>query len=1046
MHWKTWTAGLGIVGLVLACGDDGGGDGPGMVGGNLLVNLDFPDVIEFGAVPVGLRVTESLEISNRGTQPIEVERLEAVSGFEEAGYRFELGDTGPFDVPLGNPTPVEIGFEATGEVSGAEAVARLVLANGESAEITLTARTDQALLVEPTEFEFGETTVGWPAEGTLTIRNLLARPVPVFVQTRDGSASATQIQGVGRFDIDTAVSQNRLSGGNPLGAGQEIELRVVYSADAQGAARDVAEWDLGPCPDFELCGTTVTFRGTPVADEITCSSDGMPIGGRPDEMEPPGFEIGNLNPPETFEQTITCEVRENLRIDNIVGPPRTASGIRIDADDVAGTEVEGGSSFAFTVRFDPSTVPPGTRTDDEIEIQVRDPRGNAERPPVLIPVGAGHGRPELSAEPASLDFQSVRLFSTRPDTLVVTNSGPVEFRGELSLEPASDEFSAADEGRETTIPAGATVALDLEFTPETPGTYETTAVLQSNTDRDPNARLEVALTGEGVNLLTCELEQSATELSFGRSAPDVDNRAFLVLRNTRSNDCILNGFRFAPDSSSEIELVSPQIREQVLLGGNEALVVEMRYRPTENGPSSASAELEFYSSADPAARAVDIEGSRSLTPLFVGPNVLDFRGSLSSCSTYGQRIEVFNGSSASVGVTDIEIVGADRSSFSLDPELNLPFNVSPRPDAGAFEVRFEPDGSNEVRAAALEITLSDAMEPYVVPLVAEARPVNRAVERFTQAPSNAVDVIVAVPDRQDVTAADRDVEALLDLIAANWEAFGGSLGDAGLDYRIGFITGVQDPFCFGSQLPADPTDALNHDGSCGYLSLGARGVFAERWKTIEPQEMGGEEFVWELQVDRAPPFPPSFTRPLFNMYLSAHPDVRDWNDEVFREDATVHWLVLDNQDAFANSEGAEEIARFLRYVRGSANRNRQGMSLIVGPPDQDCVNQTTIRNAGAAPNYYAAAGVLGGGPRQSVCQADLGLVLEAAAEGARGVRRFHPLPREPQMGSVDVRVDGMALGADDFAVDGRSVELADPSARAAGAEIEIEYTPVCDGS
>lgn len=1027
--WGLWVASCAL----MACG---GGAGTDLDPTDQLPELQFSREVDFGAVPVGLRVTETLQLFNQGTETVTA-RLEPVSGFSENGFTF---DAEPFELEFqigpGNPTPIEFGFLAEQDVTSATAVARLVLPDtGESADIALTASTAVALAVEPTELAFGATTVGWPNQATLTIRNLLQRSVPVFVETNNGKATPTVLEGLGRFDIDAAVSGGRLARASPLEPGESVELDVSYAPDPQGPNRDRATWQIGACGNFDLCGITIPFSGVPIDEVITCTSDGAPIGGDV------GIVIGNLNPPETYSQAVTCAVREDLILDNVLGPLPTQSGIRIEIDVEDGSLLEAGSSFDFVVDFEPESVPPGTDTDDVIEVQIRDPRNSSALPGISIPIQAGHGRPALTFDRERLDFQTVRLGTTRPDRLVVTNSGPVPFTGRLSLSPELTSVSAQDAGRELFLDANETRAYPIEFTPTNSGSISGTATFESTTDRDPDLVFELPIEGEAENLPPCSLEQSTDTLDMGRSASGVDNRAFVVLTNTGNNQCVVNGIRFAPGSSSQIGLVQPDLGSQLRLAPGENLLLELSHRTPFSGTTVQTAELDFYTSGDPSARSVSISASRSTAPILMAPHQVDFRGGVDACGRYEVELDILNGASQFTVLQNLEVTGPDAQFFEVTTPFNLPIGVSGRPGALPVQVSFLPQGDSALRSAQLELTLNDATAPFVVPLLGSVEPSGRVTSSFVQSPHPRTDVYFVLPVHLD--EGGQDYAAMMDLLSLNYGAFIAPLQQAGIDYRIGFITGRIDTWCGSAGLPLGPFDPMRHDGRCGYLSVGYANTFQSNWRSIEPGDLPSPEEIWSIQTDRDPEFN-RFDRLLFSAYLSAHPDVRDWNAEMFREDSTRHYVFVSNQDD-GDFLPPEQIAPLLRHATGYPGRNDTGVTLITGPRDMSCTNQATIREATDGNRFHRAADVMGGGPRQSVCESDWGRLLEGAAEGALGIRRFHRLDRTPDPATVEVSVDGIQLGTAGFAVDAdaQTVELIEPSALVPGAEIDIVYRPRC---
>lgn len=1034
---KTLTV-LGCSALLMAvgCGGEGNGNSNGNgngITGNDLEQLEFSRMLDFRGVPVGLRVTENLRISNLGTRTIRVDGIEEISGLSGTGYTFVIpaDRRSGFEIPAGTPTLVEFSFEAFGEVESATAQVRIVLSTGETAEVTIQARTATALEITPLELAFGNTTVGWPGNEEITIRNLLDRPIPVYVQNMNGRAVPTKNRGEGIFDIEAALEGDQLANANPLLPMQEATVRVTYIPDSEVISEDTATWDLGPCPNLSLCGQRVRITGRPIQDVITCDTESL--------------DVGSLNPPQTFSSTVTCSIRERLIIENVRGPSLSATGIRITPKFEPGMQLDGDMEFQFVVSFDPSRVPVGTDTSDDIQVLIRDARDSSRLPTLRIPIRAANGRPVLSASPETLDFQTVRVDSIKPDFVTITNSGPVAFEGRVRLEPDVDSVFSTAFNEVISIPAGESRSYEFEYSPTTAGSLETKLVFTTSNDRDTDLRLEVPVVGTAQILLTCGLGPIPSALDFGRTAPGVEALEYVVLKNNQSSNCIVNGIRFSADSDPAFQVVSPAPRSEVVIPGNGALVIEVAYTPEVGSTGSASGTLEFYTSADPAFKEIPSSGQASLANVLALPNALDFRGGDSNCSGYELPLQIMNGTPGPLNVTNMEITGPGAIAFSLETNGSFPQSLPNRGSFRSFAVVYEPQGPNDVSSALLEVRLDDGSVPFIIPLVGSASPNGTAVEAFEQQPATETRVLFTLPTH----GSPGSMEMFLDEMSNAYADFIQPIQDAGLDYRLGFITDEFPATCGNTTVLAEePGDPAQHTGNCGYLSLGSGLSFREAWRTIDPMEMPDEDTAWRAQVNRDG-LPATTTSPALRMLFQAfHPALRTWNEDLFVADVPLHVVVVNNADD-SSSNPPESMARFVRYARGYRNRNLQGMSLITGPENMSCttdaMGMNPIQAANPAGRFHEAAAILGGGPRQSICGDDVGLLMSTAAEGARGIRRFHRLERAVQADSVTVRVDGSPIDAADFAVDvdTQTVELISVPARAAGAQVEIEYTPAC---
>ena len=1024
-------------------GDDGGGDEPG---------VSVPDRLNFGAVPVFARVQESIPITKRNNQPQRLLRFEQVTSFEGDGYRFAL-ETTLRDLPLpAQPLQVDFSFEAQRVIDRAvSARGRFVFESGQVSEITLIARAGEALEVEPEELDFGAVITGRNRQETITIRNLLDRPVPVYAQVDAGRTAVEPVQGVARFDVDAAVEDSGiLASANPLGPGESLDVPIFYTADAATPDRDVGTWRVGACPSLDDCGVTVTFRGEPLRAPIICEGEGVVDG---------AIDVGLLNPPDNFETVLTCTAQTPIRLDSVI-PPGLDSGFSIFADTRTPRTFGEGDSFEIELEFEPTDLPPGADAEDaDLELRVADVMTMTELAPVVIPLSGGHGFPVVRVEPATLDFQSVRIGSEKSLRVQVYNDGPVPFEGLIEL-PDGSPFSVDLPLLE--VEPASSQGFELRFSPQGSGDFDLTMVLSNRNERIDEAGLDmdfqVPLQGQGVDLPPCSLSLSAGAVDFGRIIRGQEARSVLVLENAGAADCIVNGIELEPTTDPEFFIVSPDDpATQFRLAPGEAAEIEIGVSSDRDAGVDGvtlSGSFRAYTSTDVGTRSFDLRANQRRLPVVTSPNFADFRNGTDQCPSYELPVRLLNGSDAAITVTAADIVGVDADHFTLQP-TGAPFDVDSF-DAAIFDVAYLPSAADPglPSSAELRITLGDAAtEPLIIPLLGLAAD-QEVIETITQIEPAAA-VAFAVPLYQSF--AGQDVEALQLAWGSAFDEFYVPFDDENIDHRFGWLTeptidprnptppmpdSCDDAFDFDR-----PADSSNHDGRCGFFANGSVNRHRSNWVAVEPNEMPDVRTAWEAQFAKgASSFEPNPI--LRSVAASVRPRLRDWNSEVYDEAEYWHFVVTQVRDDESDDIDPTFFADFIRASRGAPYFQSVGASGLLGPESGDC--NSGVGLVQATPRARSFVDRLAGGLNYALCDinpSNGGATV--VGEEAAGMRRRIRLSRRASTPSIRVFADGVRIERggleQNWIYDSnlRTVLFQAQSLLAPGTEIEVRYSPAC---
>ncbi len=404
--------------------------------------------------------------------------------------------------------------------------------------------------VSPTAINFGLVSVDSSATRSFTLTNTGASPVSGVVQ-----------------ENCDAVSLSSGGGAYTLASGASRSVAVVFAPNQSGDVTCLIDTGL-PCAN-------VTVRGSG-ALEAGC------------RIAPIRLDYGSLTVGETRDLGFT------LFNDGV----EVLSGV-IAADCDAFTVVSGGGSYSLapglerevTVRFSPTSA-------GSFDCQIT---AGPDCDPVPV-TGSGELPPTCGVEPASIDFGSVRLGSSRQRTTTVTNVGGGVLTGTVSLE--CDGFRIVSGGGDYALGAGESVTVTLAFEPDAEGV----AACELLTGTDCSA---VSLQGTGTAATACTVDP--LDLEFG--VVEVGESRDLEFSLTNTGGGNLTG------------TVSLDCEDYSLVGGGgdydlgsgESRTVTVRFTPTTEGASVCTVQTGAQ------CEEVAMTGTGSEAPVcLVSPSTLDF--------------------------------------------------------------------------------------------------------------------------------------------------------------------------------------------------------------------------------------------------------------------------------------------------------------------------------------------------------------------------------------------------------------------------------------
>ncbi|NJK88739.1 MAG: hypothetical protein HC923_04655 [Myxococcales bacterium] len=443
------------------------------------------------------------------------------------------------------------------------------------------------------------------------------------------------------------------------------------------------------------------------------------------------------------------------------------------------------------------------------------------------------------------------------------------------------------------------------------------------------------------------------------------------------------------------------------------------------------------------------------------PNVVDLRGSNSSCTTHRTQIVLLGADPTAQTIQSIELAG-DTTAFAITPPDQPPFILNARTGRRVIDVEFDPArAAGRDRTASVVIRVSGLSQPFIVPIIGRAAPEGRHADSFVQAGASQVDLLFVLPFHIDQNAST-DVDALLTAVSQQYDALIAPIVARGQTFHIGVITGQQEPAFGGTcaELTPSPT-ADNHNGGCGLLANGpVAGQYADRWRVIDGSEtnpsaktgfasMIARTFGFEANV---------FATPVIQQATFAlHPiSVSDWNREIHRMPSHMHVVFVNNlDDSTFLDDGIAYFLESLRYARGQPRRLDLTASALVNPGSTACSTSQPYGSVEPATRIMELVRGLGGSRDLDICAIDDPAVdwpalMTDVGRAASGVRQRVPLSRSPVETSIEVRADGISIApgasGEGFTYDAieNVLTLNDERALMPGAEVLIDYVPACD--
>ena len=982
---RTLGAGL-LVLLAGACGD-------GVRTDQLAGELEFPELLDFGDVQVGLETKLQVTIQNVGNAAVEILALEVPESFHTSRYEFAVSRS-PFRIAAGGSQVLDLTFVALAVTPEAVESAVVLVTDGKSEsgevirrELRLRARSiHSGLLVEPQPVDFQTVLVG--ASRTLSVRLTNQLDVPTPVRTRVDGAGRPDIAVTGangRFEImsDVVRDGSLLGPGGLLAPGASVDVDLRYSPSmGLDGVEDRGRWVLSNCGGL-ACERTIILIGRGTNAAISCA--------------PSTLQFGDVNPESTVTRALSCT---NLTQESVT---------------VTGWEVTAGGEAGFSVapyRGQPSVLGPGASFEVEISfrpplqgsalrvgtfvVRGRNPRANLDLTPAQVRLEGSAGGPDIRVTPSALAFGRIAVGTTSRLRLLIENAGRKELRvGGTRLSGASS-FSL--ENQPLVVPAGEARTVVVGYHPLQPGDH--TAVVAVDSDDPDEPTIELSVSGRAENLPPCSYLVTPESINFGIVEILRRTTQGVRIQNLGQTDCLLNNLQVVVGSAADFSLESGTPAEVILPPGQSVTAI-LAYLPSAEGRHDGL--FSFYIS-DPqrSYREIPLAGVAAQGALLISPAEIDFGRVAVGCASRERTVTVYNTGAAATVVESIELPAGVSNEFGLS---RLPaglqttgVNVAPGQSLEfGLGYRTQDEGHD---SGSIRLVERGRPDPYIIPLYGEGAqdPLNE--DSFVQLERPEVDILFVI----DNSCSMSDEQANL---SANFSSFIAFADNLELDYQLGIITtdvegGFPGPRCPSPLVANRPSDLSQ--GACGYFADGNadNSLVDPSWRIIERQTLPSPATAFGATVIQGT-HGSGNEQGLQAAYnaLSA-PLATGWNSGFLRPDAHLAVVFVADEDDHS-PWSVPFYVNYFRAIKGFRNPQLFSASAIVGDPVVGCGLQ-----AEAGTRYIQVAQETGG-VFESICTENWSSALENLGRSVFGYKTRFLLSNQPEPSSIEVLVDGVVV-------------------------------------
>ncbi|HKS67243.1 MAG TPA: choice-of-anchor D domain-containing protein [Candidatus Acidoferrales bacterium] len=351
--------------------------------------------------------------------------------------------------------------------------------------------------------------------------------------------------------------------------------------------------------------------------------------------------------------------------------------------------------------------------------------------------GVGDGLPSgaLKVSSASVDFGQVAVGSQATETVKLTNAGtaPIELSQVLL---SGTGFKVLGSGLAGSLEVGRSVAVEIQFAPNTTGDTAGTFSIVSNAKNSPT---NIHVTGKGAKASVAGLSANPSAISFGNVQVGGTAKQVVTVTNSGTANENLTTVSAAGAGFSVSGISLP-----VSLGAGQSTTFTAQFAPAATSGSTGSISIGATSNNSNPTISVALSGTGTQAQIAVKPGSVDF-GSVTTGTSSSQAITISNAGSASLTVSQFAVSGTGFSTTGLTTPLTIPAGGS-----STFSAVFKPT-STAASSGAITLFSDAAASQVTVGLAGQGSAAGTAALTINPATVSFGGVAVGTTAKQVVT-------------------------------------------------------------------------------------------------------------------------------------------------------------------------------------------------------------------------------------------------------------------------------------------------------
>jgi len=537
---------------------------------------------------------------------------------------------------------------------------------------------DPEIEVEPNPWDYGPVVVNTTAPKSFEIKNYGVQDLKVYSMSFVGTNPS-------EFSIQ--------SGGNPpftIAPGGKRHMVINFQPTSTGdksASLSITCND----PDEAIYLLNLSGKGI----------------GEPDiSVDPSSYNYGSVNVNDSKDKTF---VIKNTGTVNLQVSSVSIKGTHVSQFSI----LSGGGSFTLApnatrdlkVRFKPTS-----ESDKSAYIEIRSNDPNEDPKNVNIYGKGVKYEPDITADPGSYNFGSVKVGETKDKTFQIKNVGNANLSVYSTTMTGSDddEFYIISGGGSYTLTPGSTRNLKIQFKPDSPGSKNAKVRLNNN-DPDENP-FYIDLSGLGVGEPDISVDPSS--YNYGSVNVNSSKDQDFTVKNKGTAYLNVSSVSIKGTHASHFSIISGG--GSFSLAPNATRTVKVRFKPTSE--SDKNAYIEFRSNdPDEDPRNVNIygKGIRYEPDITSDPGSYDF-GTVKVGESDEKTFQIKNVGNANLYVYSTTITGTDHDEFNIQSGGGS-YTLTPGATRN-LKIQFKPDSPGS-KTAKVQITSNDPNEnPFFIDL------------------------------------------------------------------------------------------------------------------------------------------------------------------------------------------------------------------------------------------------------------------------------------------------------------------------------------------